>query len=66
VANAEKKMPINFITKDGFHITNICRDYLSPLIHGEDTPPFKNGLPQFVKLKNLPVRKKLKEKFKLN
>ncbi|MBU0745078.1 MAG: 6-phosphofructokinase [Gammaproteobacteria bacterium] len=65
VANVESKMPRNFITPDGFHITEACRRYLSPLIHGEDVPPFKNGLPQFVKLKNLPVKKKLKEKFKL-
>jgi ATP-dependent phosphofructokinase / diphosphate-dependent phosphofructokinase len=65
VANAEKKIPLNFITKDGFHITALCRTYLSPLIQGEDIPPFKNGLPQFVKLKNPPVRKKIKEVFKL-
>lgn len=64
VANIEKKMPRSFITADGFHITNECRKYLAPLIHGEDYPPFKNGLPQYVRLKNLAVKKKLKEKFK--
>jgi len=63
VANVEKKMPRDFITANGFHITNKCRKYLIPLIQGEDPPPFKNGLPQFVKLKNVPVRKKLKEGF---
>lgn len=65
VANIENKMPRDFITPDGFHITTKCRSYLSPLIQGEDSPPFKNGLPQFVKLKNQPVKKKLKETFRL-
>lgn len=60
VANVEKFMPKNFITKDGFHITNKCREYLLPLIKGEDYPPFKNGLPQYVTLKNVAVKKKLK------
>jgi len=63
VANVEKKMPRDFITPDSFHITNKCRKYLTPLIQGEDPPPFKNGLPQFVKLKNILVTKKLKEGF---
>ena len=58
VANVEKKMPRDFITADGFHITEKCRRYLSPLIQGEDLPPFKNGLPRYVKLKNAPVSKK--------
>jgi len=62
VANVEKKMPRNYITKDGFHITDACREYLSPLIQGEDYPPFKNGLPNFVQLKNVAVPKKLPPK----
>lgn len=61
VANVEKKMPRDYITKDGFHITGKCRNYLSPLIQGEDYPPFKNGLPQFVQLKKIKVPKKLKK-----
>ena len=60
VANVEKKMPRDFITTDGFGITEKCRKYLSPLIAGEDYPPFKNGLPDYVKLKNIAVTKKLK------
>lgn len=59
VANAEKKIPRNFITTDGFHITDKCREYLAPLIQGEDYPPFKHGLPDYVKLKNISVKKKL-------
>lgn len=60
VANVEKKMPRDFISPDGFGITDKCRKYLLPLIAGEDYPPFKNGLPDYVKLKNVAVAKKLK------
>lgn len=63
VANVEKFMPRDFITKDGFHITEKCRRYLAPLIRGEDYPPYKNGLPQYVTLKNIGVTKKLKTRF---
>jgi 6-phosphofructokinase 1 len=59
VANHEKKMPRDYITKEGFHITQKCRDYLSPLIAGEDYPPYRNGLPAYVRLKNVAVKKKL-------
>ncbi|MCO7226425.1 6-phosphofructokinase [Pleionea sp. CnH1-48] len=65
VANVEKMMPRNFITKDGFHITDACREYLKPLIAGESYPPYKDGLPQYVRLKNVAVEKKLKKKFKV-
>lgn len=59
VANIEKKMPRNFITKDGFGISEKCRGYMLPLIMGEDYPPYKDGLPQYVRLKNVAVPKKL-------
>ena len=65
VANKEKFMPRNFIRADGFHITAKCRAYLSPLIAGEDYPPFKNGMPDYVVLKNVAVAKKLKTDFKI-
>ncbi len=65
IANREKKMPRDFITADGFHITAKCRRYLLPLIAGEDYPPFKNGLPDYVRLKNTAVKKKLKTEFKV-
>lgn len=65
VANVEKMMPKNYITKDGFGITAKCREYLEPLIKGEDYPPYKNGLPQYVQLKNIAVAKKLKKGFKV-
>ena len=59
VANVERKMPRDFITPDGFHITDACRRYLAPLIAGEDYPPYRNGLPDYVTLKNAPVARKL-------
>lgn len=58
VANVEKMMPREYISDDGFHITEACREYLSPLIQGEDYPPYVNGLPQYVQLKNILVPKK--------
>ncbi len=59
VANIEKKMPMNFISADGFGITQSCRDYLQPLIAGENYPPYKNGLPDYVVLKKEKIAKKL-------
>ncbi len=64
VANQEKKMPIHYITDDGFGITEECRQYLEPLIRGEDYPPYQdNGLPKYVKLQNNLVEKKLRTEF---
>jgi len=65
VANVEKKMPRDFITPDGFQITARCRNYLAPLIAGEAFPPFENGLPKYVRLKNTAVRKKTGREFQL-
>lgn len=65
VANVERKMPRDFITPDGFHITVKCRNYLEPLIAGEAFPPFERGLPKYVRLKNVAVRKKTRSDFKL-
>ena len=59
VANVERMMPKSFITRDGFGITAKGKRYLAPLIAGEDYPPYKNGMPQYVRLKNHLVAKKL-------
>jgi len=59
VANVEKFMPRDFISEDGFGITDKCREYLYPLIQGEDYPPYENGMPKYVTLKNQSVAKKL-------
>lgn len=63
VANVEKMLPQDYITEDGFGITEKARAYLQPLILGEDYPPYKNGLPDYVVLNNILVEKKLKEGF---
>jgi len=63
VANKEKKMPREYITEDGFGITDACRKYLEPLIAGEDYPPYKNGLPDYVRIKGVRIKKKLKMGF---
>jgi 6-phosphofructokinase 1 len=60
VANVEKTMPLDFITADGFGITDKCRDYLYPLIQGEAYPDYdERGMPRYVVLKNELVDKKL-------
>ena len=59
VANREKMMPRHFISEDGFGITDACRKYLQPLIEGEDYPPYVNGLPAYVSLKNESVPRTL-------
>ena len=59
VANVEKTMPRDFITDDGYGITDKCRRYLTPLIRGEDYPRYNNGLPLYVTLQNIAVEKKL-------
>ncbi len=65
IANREKMLPRDYITADGFHITAKARRYLAPLIRGEDYPPYKDGLPQYVTLKNVALKKKLKKTFVL-
>jgi len=65
VANKEKKLPREYIREDGFGITAACRRYLEPLIAGEAYPPYRNGLPDYVRIKGVAVRRKLKDEFKL-
>jgi ATP-dependent phosphofructokinase / diphosphate-dependent phosphofructokinase len=63
VANKEKVLPPEFISADGFGITEAARRYLAPLIVGEAYPPFKNGLPDYVKLQKVAAPKKLTREF---
>ncbi len=65
IANIEKKLPRDFISTDGYGITAKARAYLAPLVRGEDYPPFKGGLPKYVRLKNVAVPKKLAASFKV-
>ncbi len=61
VANVEKFMPMDFISEDGFGITEKCKTYLKPLIEGEAYPPYEGGLPKYVTLKSECIEKKLPE-----
>jgi 6-phosphofructokinase 1 len=61
IANVEKMMPRDYITKDGFHITDKAKSYLAPLINGEDYPDYKHGVPQYARLKKVLETKKLKK-----
>ena len=61
VANAEKVMPRDYITRDGLHITEKARAYFAPLIQGEDYPVYKHGIPQYARLKKVLEKKKLKK-----
>ena len=63
VANVEKKLPRDFIAAGGYGITAKARAYLSPLVRGEAFPPFRNGLPRYVRLKNQAVPRKLATEF---
>ena len=65
VANVEKKMPRSFISRDGFGITHAAREYLAPLIAGEAYPDYRGGLPSYVRLKNTPVPRKLRKRFRV-
>jgi len=60
IANREKKMPADFIRKDGHGITPACRRYLAPLIRGEAPVAWgREGLPAHVLPKLLLVKRQL-------
>ncbi len=59
VTNVEKPLPRHFISGDGYGITDSAREYLLPLIQGEDYPPYNNGIPVYARLKLQQVPKKI-------
>jgi len=63
VANKERVLPAAFMSADGFGISAAARRYLAPLVAGEAPPPFRDGLPAYVRLRNVAVRKRLREPF---
>ena len=65
VANREKMLPLEYITPDGFGITDQCREYLTPLIEGEDYPIYLNGIPTYTVLKRNLMQKKIKNNFSI-
>ena len=52
-ANAEKKIPEEWITEDGNYVTKDFIDYTLPLIQGENNRKLENSLPRFAKLKKI-------------
>ena len=50
VANIEKKIPREWINKEGNFIMQECNDYIRPLIQGEIHPVMENGLPKYLSL----------------
>jgi ATP-dependent phosphofructokinase / diphosphate-dependent phosphofructokinase len=65
IANREKMLPRDFISADGYGITDKARAYLGPLMKGEAPPPYREGLPQYVRLKNVEVPRKLEATFEI-
>lgn len=65
VANTEHVLPRDFITRDGFGITDKARQYLLPLIAGEDYPAYRDGIPEYSRLRLEAVPRKLKKRFKV-
>ncbi|HXZ91879.1 MAG TPA: 6-phosphofructokinase [Burkholderiales bacterium] len=63
VANKERKLPAAYMSSDGFGISAAARRYLAPLVAGEAPPPYRAGLPVYVRLRNVGVRKRLREPF---
>ena len=66
VANTEKFMPRDFITEDGFGITEKARAYLQPLIGGGDYPTYQNGLPIYTKIQGTLAPKRTGRTFEVN
>jgi 6-phosphofructokinase 1 len=65
VANVEKKVPRHYITPDGFGISAACRRYLAPLIAREDYPPYRDGLPDYARIRGAAVRRRLTTRYEL-
>jgi 6-phosphofructokinase 1 len=53
VANKEKVVPAEYISKDGNFIEKPFLDYVLPLIQGEAHPPFENGVPVFANIRSV-------------
>ena len=53
VANAEKKVPMEWINPEHNFVTDDFIDYLLPLIQGEPERPTENSMPRYAKLKKV-------------
>jgi 6-phosphofructokinase 1 len=59
VANKVKAFPAQWINDDGVSLNYQFHKYATPLITGEVSVPFENGLPNFVHISNARVEKQL-------
>ena len=57
VANAEKKVPLEWITNNGTMLSEEYVKYALPLIQGDCKAPLEDGLPRFARLKKVLVNK---------
>ena len=57
VANTEKLVPRSWINPEGNDVTQDMVDYLRPLIEGVVQTPYRNGLPDYIDVRHLDVRK---------
>lgn len=57
-ANAEKKIPDEWIVNDGTYVSQDFIDYCLPLIQGENEFVTENGMPRYAKLKKVQAGKK--------
>ena len=53
VANAEKKVPLEWINAEGNNVGAQYIDYALPLIQGQPKMVYENGVPRFAKLKKI-------------
>lgn len=59
IANQVKTFPLQWVNEDGVSLNYQFHKYAMPLIAGEVQLPWENGLPNFVKISNARVEKKL-------
>lgn len=59
IANLELKVPRSFLTEDAMDVSDEALQYLRPLIQGERSPRFINGLPDIAPLEFTLVEKQL-------
>lgn len=53
IANLEKKIPLEWITKDCHDVTEEMYNYLLPLVQGEVDIPYENGIPHYLDISHL-------------
>lgn len=57
VANTEKTVPRSWINEAGNDVTDEMIEYLNPLIEGVVQTPYRNGLPDYIDVSHLDIKK---------